>query len=187
GGKMPERFSDFRHVLDHKDIDAVIVATPDHWHALATILACQAGKDVYVEKPPSHNVWEGRKMVDAARRYERIVQVGTQNRSAPYAIEAREYIKSGALGEIYLCKIFNLRKLNLSLGPGSTNPISPAGCRHSRGNRTASGIRPSERSIEKIFSSKRSSAACSRRQRRAVGTDRGVPSLNEQLTLRYRK
>ena len=73
---------DFRRALDDKSIDAIIVATPDHWHALATIWGCQAGKDVYVEKPVSHSPWEGRKMVEAARRHERIVQVGTQNRSA---------------------------------------------------------------------------------------------------------
>ena len=76
----------------------MIVATPDHWHALVTIRACQAGKDVYVEKPPSHNIFEGRKMVEAARKYDRIVQVGTQNRSAPYNLAARDYIAAGKLG-----------------------------------------------------------------------------------------
>ena len=70
-------------------MDAVVVATPDHWHALATVWACQAGKDVYVEKPPTHNCWEGRKMVEAARKYKRIVQVGTQNRSAPTTWQPR--------------------------------------------------------------------------------------------------
>ena len=83
-GKPPKAVQDFRKVLDDKSVDAVVIATPDHWHALATIWACQAGKDVYVEKPPSHNCWEGRKMVEAARKYKRIVQVGTQNRSAAY-------------------------------------------------------------------------------------------------------
>jgi predicted dehydrogenase len=100
---------DYRRVIDDKNIDAVVVATPDHWHALPTIAACQAGKDVYVEKPCSHNIWEGRKMVEAARKYNRIVQVGMQNRSAPYIHNALEYMKSGKLGKIHLCKIFNLK------------------------------------------------------------------------------
>ena len=88
-GQAPLAASDYRAVLDDKSVDGVIVATPDHWHALAAIHSCQAGKDVYVEKPPSHNCWEGRKMVEAARKYERVVQVGTQNRSAAYNQAAR--------------------------------------------------------------------------------------------------
>ena len=72
-GKTIEGVRDFRKILERKDVDAVVVGTPDHWHALVTILACQAGKDVYVEKPPCHNIWEGRKMVEAARKYKRIV------------------------------------------------------------------------------------------------------------------
>ena len=75
---------DMQAVFDAKNVDAVIVATPDHWHGPATIRACQAGKDVYVEKPPSHNIWESGKMVEAARKYKRIVQAGVQNRSGPY-------------------------------------------------------------------------------------------------------
>ena len=97
---------DFRKALDDKSVDAVVVATPDHWHALATVWSCQAGKDVYVEKPPSHNCWEGRKMVEAARKYKRVVQVGTQNRSAPYNLAAKKYIEEGKLGEIHLCRIY---------------------------------------------------------------------------------
>ena len=80
--RRPKVAGDFRRALDDKSVDAIIVATPDHWHALATIWGCQAGKDVYVEKPVSHSPWEGRKMVEAARRYQRIVQAGLQNRSA---------------------------------------------------------------------------------------------------------
>lgn len=83
-------------------MDAVCIATCDHWHGLATVWACQAGKDVYVEKPTSHNIWEGRVMVEAARKYDRIVQVGTQNRTAPYVQAARDYIASGKLGDIPL-------------------------------------------------------------------------------------
>jgi predicted dehydrogenase len=108
-GRTPTGEKELRRLLERKDLDAVIVATPDHWHSLATIWACQAGKDVYVEKPPSHNIVEGRKAVEAARRYDRVVQVGTQNRSAPYNLAAREYIASGKLGAIHLVKVFNLK------------------------------------------------------------------------------
>ncbi|MBX7169067.1 MAG: Gfo/Idh/MocA family oxidoreductase [Pirellulales bacterium] len=106
-GRAPKQEQDFRRVLDDKSVDAVVLATPDHWHALGTILACQAGKDVYVEKPASHSPWEGRKMVEAARKYQRIVQLGTQNRSAPYNHSAKEYLDSGKLGRIHYVKVFN--------------------------------------------------------------------------------
>jgi len=99
---------DFRRILDDGSVDALINATPDHWHALGTIMACQAGKDVYVEKPLAHNVWEGRKMVEAARKYNRVVQVGMQSRSAPYVHKARQYIQSGKLGDIHLVRVFNM-------------------------------------------------------------------------------
>lgn len=99
-GYKPERVRDMRKVFDDKNIDGVIIATPEHWHALATVRACQAGKDVYVEKCVSHNISEGQKMIEAAMKYERIVQCGTQNRSADYAYSAREYIKKGELGDI---------------------------------------------------------------------------------------
>ena len=89
GGAAPKVIQDYRKMLDDKTVDAVIVATPDHWHALAAINACQAGKDVYVEKPPTQNCWEGRQMIAAAKKYQRIMQVGTQNRSAHYNMEAR--------------------------------------------------------------------------------------------------
>ena len=91
---------DFRRVLESKDVDAVIVATPDHWHALAATLACQAGKDVYLEKPLSLTIAEGRAVVSAAERYNRIVQVGNQRRSAPDYAAVKEYIASGKLGRI---------------------------------------------------------------------------------------
>lgn len=95
---------DFRRVIDHKEIDAVIVATPDHWHALPTVMACQAGKDVYVEKPLSLTIGEGRIMVDTARKYKRVVQMGTQQRSGSQFTEAVEYVRSGKLGKIRLVK-----------------------------------------------------------------------------------
>ena len=100
---------DYRRIIDNKDIDAVVVATPDHWHAIPTVEACQAGKDVYVEKPCSHNIWEGRKMIEASRKYKRVVQVGTQSRSGAYAKKGVEYIQSGKLGKVLYCKIFNMK------------------------------------------------------------------------------
>lgn len=99
-GKRPEGYQDFRRLLDRNDIDAVIVATPDHWHALPTIQACQSGKDVYVEKPLATSVDEGRAMLDAARRYDRVVQVGTQQRSSEHFAKAVEFVNSGQLGKI---------------------------------------------------------------------------------------
>jgi predicted dehydrogenase len=107
-GRAPQVGQDFRRILDDAKVDVLVNATPDHWHGLGTILACQAGKDVYVEKPLAHNVWEGRKVIEAAQKYRRIVQVGTQSRSAPYAREAAEYLKSGKLGEVHLVRVFNL-------------------------------------------------------------------------------
>ena len=91
---------DFRRVLDDKTIDAVVLATPNHWHGLGTVWACQAGKDVYVEKPFSHNIWEGRQMVAAARKYGRMVQIGTQRRSSRILMQAFDYLRSGQLGKI---------------------------------------------------------------------------------------
>lgn len=99
--------TDFRRVLDRQDIHAVLIATPDHWHAIPTVLACQAGKDVYVEKPLSHNIVEGRKMVDAARRYDRIVQHGTQHRSAPHYEEIETVVHSGEIGDVHFVRVWN--------------------------------------------------------------------------------
>jgi predicted dehydrogenase len=104
----PKMVQDFRKILDDKSVDALINATPDHWHALGTIMACQAGKDVYVEKPMAHNIFEGRKMIEAARKYKRVVQVGMQSRSAPYSSKAKEYVQSGKLGDIYIVRVFNM-------------------------------------------------------------------------------
>jgi predicted dehydrogenase len=103
----PKPVQDIRELLKDKSVDALIVATPDHWHALATIWGCQAGKHVYVEKPISHNVFEGRQMVAAARKYDRIVQVGTQSRSVPHYLEAIDYIRKGKLGTVHMAKAWN--------------------------------------------------------------------------------
>jgi len=93
-------YTDLRKVLDDQAVDAVAIATPNHWHALSTIWACQAGKDVYVEKPFSYDLWEGRQMVAAARKHGRMVQVGTQRRSSKMLRQALEYLRSGQLGSI---------------------------------------------------------------------------------------
>lgn len=99
-GKKPEGYQDYRQVLDRADVDAIFVPTPDHWHPMITIHGCQAGKDVYVEKPVCPTVAEGRAMVKAARRYGRIVQVGTQQRSMPVFQEAIKVVHSGRIGKV---------------------------------------------------------------------------------------
>lgn len=99
-GTRPDTYQDFRHVLDRPDIDAVWVVTPDHWHPMITILGCQAGKDVYVEKPVCTTVTEGRAMVKAARRYGRVCQVGTQHRSMDVFKETMRIVREGELGHI---------------------------------------------------------------------------------------
>jgi predicted dehydrogenase len=103
-GKAPDAYGDFRKVIEREDIDAVIVATPDHWHALPTIMACMAGKDVYCEKPLSLSIHEGEVMVKAARKNNRVVQMGTQQRSAGHFRDAVDFVKSGQLGKIRLVK-----------------------------------------------------------------------------------
>jgi len=108
--RSPAMVQDFRRILDDKSVDVLINATPDHWHGLGTIMACQAGKDVYVEKPLAHNIWEGRQMVEAARKYKRVVQVGMQSRSAPYVQKAKDYIASGKLGEVHLVRVYNMMR-----------------------------------------------------------------------------
>lgn len=104
GFKAPKLEKDLRRVLEDDSIDAVSIATPNHWHALAAIWACQAGKDVYVEKPCSHNVFEGRKLVEAAEKYNRIVQHGTQIRSSEAIREAVDFLHRGGLGEVYMAR-----------------------------------------------------------------------------------
>lgn len=103
-GSQPRAEWDLRRVLDDKDIDAVSIVTPNHWHALATIWACQAGKHVYVEKPAMHNIWEGNKMVEAARKYDRRVQVGLNNRSLSGVIEAINFLHEGGIGDVYMAR-----------------------------------------------------------------------------------
>ncbi|EAZ82797.1 Gfo/Idh/MocA family protein [Algoriphagus machipongonensis] len=103
-GVTPLTEWDMKKVFDDSEIDAVSFAVPNHWHALGTIWACQAGKHVYVEKPASHNVWEGRKMVEAARKYDRRVQVGFQNRSIENVMEAMKFLHDGGIGDVYMAR-----------------------------------------------------------------------------------
>jgi predicted dehydrogenase len=120
----PGYVQDLRRVLEDRDIDAVVVATPNHWHALATIWAIQAGKHVYVEKPASHTVWEGRQMVEAARKHNRMVQVGTNNRSAPAVRQALQFLHEGGLGEVYMARGL-CYKPRPSIGRYPDGPMAP--------------------------------------------------------------
>ena len=104
GRKPPETTKEFQRVLDRKDIDAVLIATPDHWHAIPAVMACQAGKDVYVEKPLAKTIDEGRAMVEAAKRHNRVAQMGSQWRSCAHIIEAAEMVRSGKLGKVSLVR-----------------------------------------------------------------------------------
>jgi predicted dehydrogenase len=115
---------DLRRVMDDKDIDGVIIATPNHWHALATIWALQSGKHVFVEKPSSHNVWEGRKMVEAARRYGKMVQVGTMNRSRPEVRQAIAFLHGGGIGKVYMARGLCF-KPRPSIGKYPDGPLAP--------------------------------------------------------------
>ena len=103
-GKKPQCYTDLRKMLEDKSIDAVSIATPDHWHTLATIWACQAGKDVYVEKPCSHNIFEAKQIVAAARKYNRMVQQGSQSRSSPALQDAMQKMRDGLIGDVYLSR-----------------------------------------------------------------------------------
>jgi predicted dehydrogenase len=106
GGFQPKGVKDFREIIADKSIDAVCISTPDHWHAYMTVEACKAGKDVYVEKPACTYVEEGQKMVQAARKYKRVVQAGTMQRSGGYFLKAKELVQSGAVGEVTFCHAY---------------------------------------------------------------------------------
>jgi len=117
-GSRAKFYADFRRLLEDKNVDAVVVATPDHWHALMCMMACAAGKDVYVEKPSSLFVREGAWMIDVAKHHKRVVQVGTQQRSAPHYQKARELIRSGRLGDLVSVQCSYFRNVS----PGFGNP-----------------------------------------------------------------
>src|SRR5436305_7862488 len=108
-GTSPQQFHDYRKLLDRHGLDAVVVCTPDHWHALMTVHACQAGKDVYVEKPLSLCIAEGRRMAEAARSHKRIVQVGIQRRSSAWCKEAAEFIRGGGIGKVTVARCFHIQ------------------------------------------------------------------------------
>lgn len=124
-GTTPKGFEDMRDVFADKNVQVVSMPLPNHWHALATVWACQAGKDVYIEKPAAHDPYEGKQMVAAARKYGRVVQVGSQGRSAAHKIRAIQLLKDGAIGQVYMAKglCFKRRK---SIGHTPNEPI-PAG------------------------------------------------------------
>lgn len=123
GGKAAV-YSDFRKIIDRKDIDAVLIATPDHWHAIQTVSACNAGKDVYCEKPLSRTIHEGRRMVEVARRTQRVVQMGTHRRSGEAYIEAAKLIASGKLGKITVTRAFDTTNM-YPHGIGKAAPSEP--------------------------------------------------------------
>src|SRR5688572_13470420 len=121
--KRPQVVKDMRRIFEDKAVDAVFIATPDHWHAPASILAVDAGKHVYVEKPISHNIREGRLLVEAARRNKRVVQVGTQSRSAAHVKRAMELLRDGAIGDVLVAKAWNSQlRSNIGHAKPSTPP-----------------------------------------------------------------
>ncbi len=141
-GRRPRITKDFRYLIDDPQIDAIVVGTPDHWHAIPTILACMAGKDVYVEKPDAHNIIEGRRMIPAMRKYRRIVQMGSQHRSTAKLASAQEFVRSGALGRCLVAKAWESSRqgsigfppdgdpppgvdYDMWLGPAPKRPFNP--------------------------------------------------------------
>ena len=118
-GAPARGYGDFRSLLDNHEVDAVVVSTPDHWHALMTMMACEAGKDVYVEKPLSLFPREGRWMVDVARKHKRVVQVGTQQRSGPHYQHARELVRGGKIGQVVAVRMWSYRNVM----PGFGSPV----------------------------------------------------------------
>jgi len=125
GVKRPARFIDLRKLLDDKSIDAISIATPNHWHSLQAIWGCQAGKDVYVEKPLSHNWWEGRQLLRAVQKYDRIVQHGTNSRSGQAIIEGMQKMRDGLIGDLYLSRGLCYKWRN-TIGHADEQPV-PAG------------------------------------------------------------
>ncbi len=125
GGAPPKEYEDMRALFDSKDVDAVSMPLPNHWHALSTIWACQAGKDVYVEKPASHNIFESGQMVKAARKYNRMVQVGSQSRSLPFKMKAVQLLREGVIGQVYHARGECFRR-RFSIGHTPDLPV-PAG------------------------------------------------------------
>jgi len=124
-GAAPKQYEDMRAMFESKEIDAVSIATPNHWHALSTIWACQAGKDVYIEKPASHNIHEGHAMVAAARKHNRMVQVGSQSRTTDHKMKAMKLLQEGIIGQVYHARGLCYRR-RFSIGHTPDEPV-PAG------------------------------------------------------------
>jgi len=141
-GRKPEGIKEFRRALDDKSVDALVNCTPEHWHAIPTIMACQAGKDVYVEKPDSHNILESRTMVEAQRKYKRVVQLGTQSRSGTHFQDAVQFVREGNIGKVLFAKAWESARqgsigkpadgkppagvdYDLWLGPAPKRPFNP--------------------------------------------------------------
>src|SRR6476646_148234 len=125
GAEKPTGYSDMRKLFEDKNVDAVSMPLPNHWHALSTIWACQAGKDVYVEKPACHNIFAGQRMIDAARKYWRIVQIGSQGRSSPSLQKGIQLLHEGAIGKVYHARGLCFRR-RFSIGHTPDEPV-PAG------------------------------------------------------------
>lgn len=121
-GRKPKVFTDYRHLIDDPKLDIIVVGTPDHWHAIPTIQACMNGKDVYVEKPDAHNIVEGRRMIAAAKKFGRIVQVGSQHRSTPRIITAQNYIREGHLGKCLVAKAWESSRQGSIGNPPDSDP-----------------------------------------------------------------
>lgn len=123
GRPAPQTVQDFRRILEDKRVQGVVMATPDHWHVPAALLACEAGKDAYIEKPMSHNIREGRLLIEASKEFGRVIQVGMQSRSASYLKKALDYIGSGKMGKVHLVKVFNMmRHEPMKTGPDAEPP-----------------------------------------------------------------
>jgi predicted dehydrogenase len=122
-GSSPYITSDYRHLIDDNSIDAIVVGTPDHWHAIPTIQACQAGKDVYVEKPDGHNMLEGQRMVQAGSKHNRIIQMGTQSRTSTHFQKAMQWISRGKLGKVLVAKAWeSAKQSNIGMPPDTPPP-----------------------------------------------------------------
>ena len=121
-GRKPEGVGDFRRLVDNEELDVMVVGTPDHWHAIPTIMGCMAGKDVYVEKPDGHNILEGRTMVAAQKKYKRVVQLGTQARTSSHFQQAIDYIRAGHLGTVLVAKAWESTKQGSIGKPADSTP-----------------------------------------------------------------
>src|SRR5436305_926351 len=123
-GEAPKGYGDMRQLFTDKGVDAVSITTPNHWHALATIWACQAGKDVYCEKPACYNVYEGERMIEVARKTGRMVQIGSQSRSEPYKMKALQLLNEGIIGKVYMAKGICFKR-RASIGHTDDRPSPP--------------------------------------------------------------